>query len=161
MENLNKLLPQLGHRNWIAVVDSAYPLQCRPGIETIVSNHDQLAEVRDALGAIDNAPHLRPEVLLDAELPFLSEADAPGIGAYRVALDRLLQGRTVRSLPHDKIIAQMDEVAQAFRVVIIKTRLTLPYTSVFIELHCGYWSPENERHLRAALPADFGEGVAK
>jgi len=51
MENLNKLLPLMGHRNWIAIVDSAYPLQCCQGIETIVSNKDQLAEVRDTLGA--------------------------------------------------------------------------------------------------------------
>jgi len=51
----------------------------------------------------------------------------------------------------------MDEVARTFRVVIIKTRLTLPYTSVFIELHCGYWSPDNERNLRASLPPEFGK----
>jgi hypothetical protein len=33
-------------------------------------------------------------------------------------------------------------------VLILKTNLRLPYTSVFIELDCGYWSPEAERRLR-------------
>ena len=32
---LTQELPLLGHRNWIAVVDSAYPLQTSAGIETI------------------------------------------------------------------------------------------------------------------------------
>src|ERR1039458_3397584 len=33
-------LPLLGHRNWILVVDSAYPLQSSPGGETIETNAD-------------------------------------------------------------------------------------------------------------------------
>ena len=36
-------LPLLGHRNWIMIVDSAYPLQVSPGIETIETGMDQLA----------------------------------------------------------------------------------------------------------------------
>jgi len=31
-------IPLLGHRNWILVVDSAYPLQSSPGVETIETN---------------------------------------------------------------------------------------------------------------------------
>jgi hypothetical protein len=31
------------------------------------------------------------------------------------------------------------------------TNLTLPYTSVFLELDCGYWSPEAEQRLRDAI----------
>jgi hypothetical protein len=37
-------------------------------------------------------------------------------------------------------------------VLILKTDLTLPYTSVFIELDCGYWGPEKEQALRAMMP---------
>jgi hypothetical protein len=29
----------------------------------------------------------------------------------------------------------------------------LPYTSVFIQLDCGYWSAEAEQRLRAAFSA--------
>jgi hypothetical protein len=36
-------------------------------------------------------------------------------------------------------------------VVLIKTPLTIPYTSVFVELDCGYWSPESEAALRARM----------
>ena len=28
-------MPLMGHRNWILIVDSAYPLQSSPGVETI------------------------------------------------------------------------------------------------------------------------------
>jgi hypothetical protein len=31
--------------------------------------------------------------------------------------------------------------------------MTLPYTSVFIRLDCGYWSDEAELELRAAMEA--------
>src|ERR1039457_425531 len=31
-------MPLLGHRNWILIVDSAYPLQSSPGVETIETN---------------------------------------------------------------------------------------------------------------------------
>src|SRR5271165_1940011 len=34
-------MPLLGHRNWILVVDSAYPLQTSPGVETIETNEAQ------------------------------------------------------------------------------------------------------------------------
>jgi hypothetical protein len=39
---LHQQLPLLGHRNWILIVDSAYPLQVSPGIETIETGATQL-----------------------------------------------------------------------------------------------------------------------
>jgi hypothetical protein len=41
-ERLDEAMPLLGHRNWILVVDSAYPLQISPGIETIETDASQL-----------------------------------------------------------------------------------------------------------------------
>jgi hypothetical protein len=29
--------------------------------------------------------------------------------------------------------------------------MTLPYTSVFLQLDCGYWSADAERRLREAM----------
>ena len=49
---VSETLPLLGHRNWILIVDSAYPLQASPGVETIDTNADQLEVVRQVLGAI-------------------------------------------------------------------------------------------------------------
>ena len=34
-QEFEQLLPKLGHRNWILVVDQAYPLQSAQGIITI------------------------------------------------------------------------------------------------------------------------------
>jgi len=34
-------------------------------------------------------------------------------------------------MEHEQIISRLDEAGQTFRVLIIKTDMTLPYTSVF------------------------------
>ena len=148
-EKLEALLPVFGHRNWIVVADSAYPAHCAPGIETAVAADEHVAVLRAVLDRLDAAPHLSAEIYLDAELAAVPEADAHGISAYREALEKLLAGRLRRELPHDEIIARLDHVAGRFRVLIIKTPLRLPYTSVFIELGCGYWTAEAEKRLRA------------
>jgi hypothetical protein len=58
---LKKELPLLGHRNWIVVADSAYPLQTSPGIETITANEDQNKEPRRKQRGIQKRPNWRPE----------------------------------------------------------------------------------------------------
>jgi L-fucose mutarotase/ribose pyranase (RbsD/FucU family) len=141
-------LPALGHRNWIIIADSAYPAQCRDGIETIVTRAEQIEVVEAVLGAIDDSRHVRATVYLDAELKYVSEKYAAGINAYRNKLSALLGERTVNAVPHEELIARLDEAAKTFRVLILKTSLTLPYTSVFLELDCGYWDSEAERKLR-------------
>src|ERR1700733_8292779 len=50
---LAQVLPLLGHRNWIMIVDSAYPLQSSSGVETIETNTDQMEVIPQVLGAID------------------------------------------------------------------------------------------------------------
>jgi hypothetical protein len=50
---LGQVLPLLGHRNWIMIVDSAYPLQSSAGVETLETNMDQIEVLRTVLGAID------------------------------------------------------------------------------------------------------------
>src|ERR1700721_3558809 len=72
---LNDELPLLGHRNWIAVVDSAYPLQTSAGIETINTNDDQLDVVREVLDQLTKAKHVRPEIFTDAEIKALPDAN--------------------------------------------------------------------------------------
>jgi hypothetical protein len=57
-------------------------------------------------------------------------------------------------MPHEEVIAQLDEAAKTFRVLIIKTEMVIPYTSVFIQLDCGYWSAEQEKRLREAIDAE-------
>lgn len=64
----------------------------------------------------------------------------------------ILAGLTVESMLHERIIARLDKTAELFNVLILKTNLVLPYTSVFIELECGYWTDAAEQRLRAAVP---------
>jgi D-ribose pyranose/furanose isomerase RbsD len=150
---LKAFLPLFGHRNWIVVADSAYPVQSRAGIETIVSGTGQIEVARTVLGAIAASKHVRANIYLDQELQFVAEADAPGVSRYRTQLAELLKSAKTTTLPHEQIIAKLDQTAQTFRVLIIKTELTIPYTSIFFELDCGYWSAEAEQRLRQSMAA--------
>jgi len=150
---LKKELPLLGHRNWIVIADAAYPWQVAPGVETISTGAGQLEVIRSVLEALSKTKHVRPVIMTDSELPFVPEKDAPGIIAYRDALRKLLNGRQVQSLPHEEIIKKLDEAGKTFHVLLLKTNHTQPYTSVFLQLECGYWSPEAEKELRFAMTA--------
>ncbi|MGD0631597.1 MAG: RbsD/FucU domain-containing protein [Terracidiphilus sp.] len=148
---LEAILPLFGHRNWIVVADAAYPSQSRAGIETIVAGADQADVLRKVLNAIKTSKHIRANVYVDDELRFVPERDAPGVENYREELDVLLADFTPNRLPHEKIIARLDQSAQLFRVLIVKTDMTIPYTSVFFELDCGYWNAEAEQRLRETI----------
>jgi len=148
---VSRSIPLYGHRNWIVVADSAYPDQSASGIETVVSHADQIQVVQYILDALSKSKHVRPNIYTDQELKFLEEKDAFGISAYRESLAALLQDRKVNVLPHEQIIAKLDEVSRTFHVLIIKTNLALPYTSVFMQLECAYWPDEAEQRLRAAM----------
>jgi len=152
----DELLPLLGHRNWIAVVDSAYPLQTSEGIETVETDGDQLEVVRRVVREVAEAKHLRPVVFTDAELKAVPEDDAPGVTYYRDQLnhflDELNSGSLERqSLPHEEIISKLDEAGKTFHILVLKTRMTIPYTSVFLRLDCGYWTEEQEKRLREKM----------
>jgi D-ribose pyranose/furanose isomerase RbsD len=154
---LGQILPLLGHRNWIMIVDSAYPLQSSAGVETLETNTDQIEVLRKVLDAIDSSIQVRPIVYMDAELPFVTEKDAPGVTAYREKVKAVLGGRTITSLPHEQIIAKVDEVGKTFHIVVLKTTMTVPYTSVFLQLNCKYWSDDAEARMRKAM----SEGAAQ
>ena len=150
---LSSLIPLFGHRNWIVVADSAYPAQSRAGIETLVSREDQLHVVRHVLDAITSSAHIRANVYADKELALVPEVDAPGVEEYRRDLNAALHGAHVQYIPHEQIIHKLDQSAQVFCVLIIKTEMTIPYTSVFFELDCGYWNADAEQRLREAIAA--------
>jgi len=150
---VNEDLPYLGHRNWILIVDSAYPLQSSSGVETVETNADQLDVVRFVLGAIDKSIHVRPDIYMDAELPYVQEEDAPGATAYRDAIEKLLDGQDIHSELHERLINEVDEAGRLVHVLVLKTRLTVPYSSVFIRLNCKYWGDDAEKRLRSKMGA--------
>jgi D-ribose pyranose/furanose isomerase RbsD len=150
-KQLQQQLPLLGHRNWIVVADSAYPLQTAPGIETIYVEADQLEVVKGVLAELAKTKHVKPTIYTDAELKHVAETNAPGITAYREGLGKVLTNQPVQVLPHEQIIGKLDEAGKTFKVLLIKTPLTKPYTSVFFQLECGYWNAEAEKQLRKAM----------
>ena len=150
---LETLLPLYGHRNWIVVADSAYPAQSKPGIETVVSGAKQLEVATKVLESVNASRHVRANIYLDQELDFVAETDAPGVTHHRSQLGEILKDTKTIPMLHEQIIAKLDQVSQVFRVLIIKTELTIPYTSVFFELDCAYWSADAETKMRKAMAA--------
>jgi hypothetical protein len=150
-QKVDRTLPLLGHRNWILIVDSAYPLQNSPGIETMETGAPQAQVLREVLDAVDRSIHVRPVVYMDAELPYVPEPDAPGVAQYRTELKSILGNQPVTSLPHEELLRKVDEVSKSYEVLILKTSETIPYTSVFLQLNCKYWSDDAEARLRAAM----------
>lgn len=148
---LGERIPRYGHRNWIVVADSAYPAQSRSGIETIVSEAAHLDVLRTVLAALAASRHVRPIVYQDRELGFIREQDAPGIETYRRQLEALFRDAKVNTLPHEEIISKLDQAGQVFAILIIKSNLTIPYTSVFLQLDCAYWSQHAESALRSRM----------
>jgi len=148
---VSQSMPLLGHRNWILIVDSAYPLQSSPGVETIETNASHFDVLRYVLGAINSSIHVRPLIYMDKELPFVSDDDAPGASAYRTQVAQMLADYTIESIPHERVIAQVDETSKQFHVLVLKTTMTIPYSSVFIRLDCKYWSADAERRMRSRI----------
>jgi hypothetical protein len=148
---LDERLPLFGHRNWIVVADAAYPNQSNPGIETIVSGVSQQVAIKTVLARLRACRHVRPVIHVDQELTLVDEKDAPGTDSYRNWLKGALKGLSVTMTPHDEIISKLDRAAHMFSILIVKSTMTIPYTSVFIELGCGYWDADSEARLRSKI----------
>ena len=152
-------MPVFGHRNWIVIADAAYPAQSNAGIETLFTGADHVELLKEVLGAIGSSSHVRANIYLDAELKLVAEDDAPGVTALRQKMAPVLAGKKARELAHEQIIDRLDQAGKLFRVLICKSSLTIPYTSIFLELDCGYWSEEAEKRLRALQAEKTVSGV--
>ena len=150
-EELKSQVQLFGHRNWIMIVDAAYPSQSKPAIKTIWTGESQLKVIKEALEATDQAAHISSVVFLDKEIDFILEKDAKGIDEYRTQLMKLLEGKPITKKLHEELIADIDSAADTFHVLVLKTNSTIPYTSVFLRLECGYWNPEQETILREIM----------
>lgn len=152
-QRVNDEMPLLGHRNWIVIVDSAYPLQTSPGIETIETDADHLAVLDYVLERIKNSNHVRPLVHTDKELNFVPESEAPGVTRYRQELKQRTAQFPADSVLHQELIDRLNETGKSIHVLVLKTRMTIPYTSIFLQLDCKYWSADSEARLREAMKA--------
>jgi L-fucose mutarotase/ribose pyranase (RbsD/FucU family) len=140
-----------GHRNWIVISDGAYPQQSNQSIKTIKIDADHIEAVQFVLQLIEKAKHVDANIIIDKEMAFIHEKDAIGIESYKTKLNKIFQGKPVKSMLHEDIIQEIDASAKLFNVLVIKTDMALPYTSVFFQLECGYWNAEAEKDLRAKL----------
>jgi len=148
-------LKLFGHRNWIVIANGAYPQQSNPAIQTITVDASQLEAIEYVNQLIEKAGHVDANIFVDKELAFVPEKDANGIDTYRTKLNELLAGKPVETKYHEDIIRELDASAKLFNVLIIKTDLALPYTSVFFQLECGYWNAAAEENLRTEINNTF------
>ncbi len=145
-------LPLLGHRNWVVIADAAFPQQCSTGMKMLYADAPLMDVATDVLTIIKQAKHIRSRIMTDLELDALDDVLCPGVESLRRDLDRLVAGHGGR-LPvlHEDILKQMSEVGKTYTILMIKTPMTIPYTSVFIDLQCGYWTDSAEAQLRARI----------
>ena len=150
-EEFRHQLPLLGHRNWIGVLDAAFPWMVSDGIEVWPTGEDLLPVASGVLHDVGSSPHLSPIVHLARELDFVPEARVPGVEGLRSALVGQLKGHDLRRTNHAEILDTLDRVGKQYRILLLKTTCVIPYTSVFFELDCGYWSAEAEAEMREAM----------
>jgi hypothetical protein len=152
-DELKAKIPLLGHRNWIVITDMAYPLQTARGVKTIYTGESYIDILDFVYKEIEKAPHVKATIYQDKELSYMEEKDAAGIDALRGQMKTLLGDRFI-SVSHNELIAHLDEVSRMFNVVILKSNLTIPYTSTFFELDCNYWESDKEAALKNKIAVD-------
>lgn len=146
-----KILQLFGHRNWIVVSDAAYPQQSNPAIKTIAIKADQVEVVKYVYQLIEKSSHVKANICVDMEMDYVEEKAAEGIENYKSKLYSALEGVPIKKMMHEDIIQKIDASAKLFNVLVLKTDFTIPYTSVFFELECGYWDTASEENLRKLM----------
>ncbi len=150
-QQLNKEIPLLGHRNWILVVDKAFPLQNAEGVITLDTQNELLDVLQYTLNQVRNASHIKPIIYTDKELGFITRELVPEIDDYRKSLTGIIGNSNIQVLLHDSVFVKIDEASKLFKTLVLKTNETIPYSSVFIQLDCKYWSPDQESQLRELM----------
>jgi D-ribose pyranose/furanose isomerase RbsD len=147
----NQKLPLLGHRNWVLVVDKAFPLQSAAGI-TIINTGEQLPVVlKEVMKSISTSTHVKPIVYTDSELSYITQDISPGADEMKKEIFAALKGFEVNTILHEAVFAKLDDASKLFGVVVLKTESTVPYSSVFIQLDCAYWDANREKSLRIKM----------
>ncbi len=154
-QEFNSKLSEYGHRNWILVVDKAFPTQNAEGIVTI-DTHEGLLKVLDyTLSQIDSSTHVKPNVFTDKELNYITKNQVANIDEYKAALLKRIGNYQQQSMLHDSVFVNMDTASKLFQVLVLKTDEVIPYSSVFIQLDCKYWTAEKENKLRQHMKSSI------
>lgn len=153
-EILEAYLPLLGHRNWILVVDKAFPAQNSAGIQVIDTGKELLTVLKYTLKQVNRSEHVKPVIFTDKELGFITPEMEPEIEKFRESLREVFDGAEVQTVLHETIFKKIDTASKLFKVLVLKTEGTIAYSSVFLQLDCKYWTAEKEEALRLAMKSD-------
>ncbi len=103
------------------------------------------------LEQIEGTSHVKPIIYTDRELGYMNTALVPVIEEYRESLNGIIGESEIKSLLHDSVFVKIDEASKLFKTLVLKTNETIPYSSVFLQLDCKYWSPDQESQLRGLM----------
>jgi len=141
-------LGYLGARNWVVIGEAAFPIQSRQGVRVIQLDADIPDVLEGIEDVIEEKHHVKPRVYVTAELESVPYDYAPGVRAHKKRMNEALHGREPMRLDNDMLMRLLNDTSKTYRVLVIKTRTALPYSTVFIELGSGYWDAESESVLR-------------
>src|SRR5258708_32908152 len=113
---LQQRLPLYGHRNWIIVVDAAFPAYSQSGIETIVGNQDLPSVLNYVAKSISSSKHVRATAFLDQELQYVEEKDYPGVTHLREEITAAFGKSKLSRIPHAEALSKIDAAGKTFRV---------------------------------------------
>lgn len=150
-KTIRRELAHLGARNWIVVAEAAFPVQSRRGLRVIHIDADIPDLVDGIEQVIEETHHVKPRIYVTAEMGKVEYDYAPGVKHYRKELETALHGRETLALNNSMLMRMLADTRRTYRVLVIKSRTALPYSSVFMELGSGYWDAESEDHLRDAM----------
>lgn len=148
---LERQLSALGYQNWIILAEASYPVVSKRGFRTVVVDAEVPEVLEYLVGYFERSENLKPSYSTARELPYVSNHSAPGIAAFRGKLKSAFKGTEVREADHRSLGLMADRQSQDFSVLVIKTKTSLPYSNVFIELDSAYWDSEFEDELRSEM----------
>jgi hypothetical protein len=103
------------------------------------------------MGSISTSTHVKPNVYTDLEFAQITEDLSPGVDELKKSIAVSLKNYPQNTLLHNDVFAKLDSASNLFEVLVLKTESTIPYSSVFIQLDCKYWSAEKEQKLRSKM----------
>jgi len=141
-------LGYLGARNWVVIAEAAFPVHSRRGLKVIQVDEDIPEVLKGLEEVIEEKHHVKPRVYVTTEIGEIPYDYAPGIKAHRKDLQEALHGRETVQLDNEILMSLINNTSKTYRVLVIKTRTAMPYSSVFVELGSGYWGADSEAALR-------------
>lgn len=152
---------QLGYHNWIVIAEASLPAQNNIGIRQVSADVGIPEALDYVLNTIEKTQHVRPQLYLTRELRSLENDFAPGIDEHRKRVRVALHSYETMEIEQQSLLTLLQDANRSYDVLVIRTPVALPYTSVFLELKPGYWDAESETRLRERISRERREKLAK